>query len=159
MALSNHKTLQPKTSEIHISKLIKIITNIEGVRSVRDVVVYQGGTQIYGGLIIIDANKFPVLKMDTSVLMDNQYPIKIFKSGLEYNVDFETMDQLYSAFIHDVEQSYKLDFRLETIHTIANQKIEELEKYESLQNDFPQVYGISEVGHSFFKQSRAKSTG
>ncbi len=149
--------LKPKTSEIHISKLIKIITNIEGVRSIRDVVVYQGGTQIYGSLLLIDPDKFPVLKMDTTVTMDGQYPIKIFKSGLEYNIDFEATEQLYSALIHDVEETYKLDLRLDTIHSIANQKIEDLEKYESLQNDFPQVYGISEVGIPFSNHRERKA--
>lgn len=149
--------LQPKTSEIHISKLIKIITNIEGVRSVRDVEVYQGGNQIYGGLILIAPNKFPVLKLDANVTIENQYPIRIFKGGLEYNIDFETTAQLYSALIHDVQQSYQLDFRLNTIHTIATKKIEDLEKYETLQNDFPQVYGISEVGIPFSNKRERKA--
>ncbi|MGB0929178.1 MAG: hypothetical protein ACPGVB_00280 [Chitinophagales bacterium] len=149
--------LQPKTSEIHISKLIKLITNIEGVRSIRDVTVHQGGTQIYGSLILIDSDKFPVLKMDTTVTMDGQYPIKIFKSGLEYNIDFEATEQLNSVLIHDVQEAYKLDLRLDTIHNIANQKIEELEKYESLQNDFPQVYGISEAGIPFSNNRERKA--
>ncbi|MFK7908689.1 MAG: hypothetical protein AB8B69_26410 [Chitinophagales bacterium] len=148
---------QTKTSEIHVSKLIKLITNIEGVRSVRDVVVYQGGSQIYGGLILMDDNKLPVLKMDAEVTSDRKYPIKIFKGGLEYNIDFETTEQLYSGFVNDFQQTYKLDLQLDTIHSVANQKIEGLEKYESLQNDFPQVYGISETGIAFSNSQERKA--
>jgi hypothetical protein len=142
--------LLPMRQEVYISKLIEIITSIEGVRRIVQFDVEKNGIPVDGDVIPIEANAYPVLDMDT--LKDEYaekrqpYPIQFFRGALQYDTDLNTTNQLLYSLYAQYKKGYQMKKLYDERNFPSTLKEEELPYYHSIQHTFPIVYGLNPMG-------------
>lgn len=156
--------LKPLITEVYTSRLSKIIIGIEGVLGVSDMVIFKDEVKIQGDLITIDENMFPILDMDLNIKEEETDPITIIKSGLNYEIDYSTANHILMTLESDQEGSYESIIDVSHEFETPNIPLSEFENYYSIQNHFPEIYGIGSLGvssratldkHGYAKQLKA----
>lgn len=140
--------LQPLTTEIYISKLIEIISEIKGVTRIRNFIIFKNGIRVEGDVITIEKDHFPVLSthLDLVEISESDFPIRFYRGQVLYNFDLNTANQILYSF----SAKYKSGYQVRLIHdpkavsTTLVQK--ELEAYYSIQHLFPGTYGVGPLG-------------
>jgi hypothetical protein len=133
--------LQPKPSRLLISDLIKIIMQIEGVVSVKNLFL-KINDRIYENQIEIGEEELP--KLITNINDQQSRTVHFYRGSVQYN----NLDHnLVKRKLNELTSANKRVYRLseETI-TIPEGEALDLEEYFSVQNDFPLIYGIGELG-------------
>lgn len=140
--------LLPMRQEIYSSKIIEIITSIEGVRRISFFSVEKNDLAIEGDDIIIDKGFYPVLDMDTldPRFNSSNYPIQFYRGALNYDLDLQTANQLlYSQFAR-----YKKGYEQKKLYNPKEYpsilKREDILYYYSIQHSFPLTYGLNPMG-------------
>ena len=140
--------LLPMRQEIYASKIIEIITSIEGVRRISFFSVEKNDLAIEGDDIIIDKGFYPVLDMDTldPRFNSSNYPIQFYRGALNYDLDLQTANQLlYSQFAR-----YKKGYEQKKLYNPRAYpsvlKREDIMQYYSIQHTFPLTYGLNPMG-------------
>ncbi len=138
-------------SEIRLSDLISIIMDIEGVQSVRDIVINPEGTKT------TLENKWvvPVASGKKAVLNDKKSRVVFYKRNMPVEPDSSRADEYYNqltdAVTAKVENKVVYDF------DIPSGEYRHPERYYSFQNHFPGVYGIGESGLSSVADEKRKT--
>ncbi len=140
--------LKPLTSEIYISRLSKIILSIPGVISVSNIVVFKDDEKVRGDLITIDENKFPILDMNLLISEEEEDPIVIKKSGLTYDIDYSTANHILITLESSESGGYESVIDVSHEYTTPGIPLTKFQYYHSIQNHFPEVYGIGQLGVS-----------
>ncbi|SIO07583.1 hypothetical protein [Algoriphagus halophilus] len=137
-----------RMSSIHVSDLIHIIMDIEGVLAVKSIQIANKPQDNQSGSIssksvrwclelAVDQYYVPRLNIELS-------KITYYKEELPFRANRENVEDLLDQFQSEERQQKiyypKLDFNL------PRGNYRNLEDYESIQNDFPLVYGITEAG-------------
>lgn len=156
--------LKPLTTEIYVSRLSKIIQGIPGVMSVTNLVVIKDDTKIQGDLIPIDENMFPILDMNLAISEEDDDPIKIIKSGLLEDIDYSTTTHILTTLESSEAGNYESVIDITHEYSTPNIPLSEFQYYHSIQNHFPETYGIGPLGvasraplsrHGYAKQLKA----
>lgn len=140
--------LKPLTTEIYISRLTKIILNVPGVLSVGDIQVFKDDEEVRGEMVVIDENKFPILDMNLLITEEENDPIVIKKSGLIYDIDYSTANHILVTLESNEEGNYESIIDISHEYTTPDIPLSEFEFYQSIQNHFPEIYGIGPLGVS-----------
>ncbi len=140
--------LLPMRQEVYVSKIMEIITNVEGVRRITFFNVEKNDFSIEGDVITIEKGFYPVLDMDTldERFNSSNYPMQFFRGALNYELDLNTANQLlYSQFAR-----YKKGYEQKKLYNVREYpsilKRDEIIKYYSIQHTFPLTYGLNEYG-------------
>ncbi len=127
--------------EVRLSDLIKIIMNVEGVKLIKDISIgYCDGSNkkpLNDWIICIDENKKPV--------MCEKSTLNYFKGVLPLNINQKEVDHyLEELALEEVEaqELAKNDKDLET----PKGRTTDSSNYYTIQNDFPDTYGIGQEG-------------
>ncbi|WP_432813536.1 hypothetical protein [Pantanalinema sp. GBBB05] len=128
--------------EIRLSDVISIISDISGVRAIRDIVINPSGLSIpltNKWIVSVPKGKKAVLDRSRSRLVcyKRNMPITATQQQVE-----ERYGQLVQAAIAKAETAVAYDLPV-PVGTYRH-----LDSYYSVQNHFPAVYGLSEVGLS-----------
>ncbi|MEM7104656.1 MAG: hypothetical protein AAF502_16080 [Bacteroidota bacterium] len=140
--------LHPLTTEIYISKLIEIISEIRGVTRIRNFVIYKNGIRVEGDVITIEKDHFPVLNthLDFGTIGNQDFPIRFYRGQVLYNFDLNTANQILYSF----SAKYKSGYQVKLIHdpkAVSTDLVQkELEAYYSIQHLFPGTYGVGPLG-------------
>ncbi|MEM7658696.1 MAG: hypothetical protein AAF399_21410, partial [Bacteroidota bacterium] len=134
---------------IHKSKLIKVLTEIEGVRSVGKFQLLLNGKPVRNEITQLPPNRFP--ELDMRILLPNrpageQYPIQFVLGELGYSLDLQTVRQTYDRLVTKYQQQYERPLDLTVIPPQPTRRLEDIEHYDTVQNHFPEVYGIGDRG-------------
>jgi hypothetical protein len=134
--------LQPKSNKILISDILKIIMQVQGVLSVKNLYLMVGDKK-YENQVEISELELPRLN---TVLSDEQgkSSIQFFRGAVNYtSIDFNIVKRK----LNEVQSANKRVYRLseETISIPLGKKLN-VESYYSIQNQFPLVYGIGQYG-------------
>jgi hypothetical protein len=140
--------LKPLTTEIYTSRLSKIIIGIEGVLGVSDMVIFKDDVKVQGDLIAIDGNMFPILDIDLNIREDQEDPISIIRNGLNYNIDYSTTNHILTTLESDQDSYYESVIDMSHEFETPNFSLAEFENYFSIQNHFPEIYGVGALGVS-----------
>ncbi len=134
------------TDCIHASDIIASIIDISGVKSVKNLLLtaYDNhGKPIEGSsnqpwCLSIDGEKRAVFSYEKSKLL-------LFRDGIPFIIPEASGLELSQGIIHlkTENNSLKLE-NAENDFSIPNGKHYQLDEYYSIQNDFPEVYGIGE---------------
>ena len=129
------------TKEVRLSDLIQIIQKIEGVDVIRDITINKCDGKITENQvwnICVAKNMKPVLC--------NKSAFSYFKGFLPLNLNSDTVDQ-------HLEDLQTIDDVASSLITSATKELElpsgkylETGTYSTVQNDFPDVYGIGQLG-------------
>lgn len=130
--------------EVRTSDLISIILSIEGVKTVEDILLRfpdDPVTEKRPWTLSIENNYRAVLSRDTDKTVLN-----FFKDVFPIRINEEEVDRL-------LDGHYAAAVANRTAHTFEDLPIPEgthldLSNYESIQNSFPDAYGINQTGYS-----------
>lgn len=141
--------LQPVRREIYVSKLIELISSEEGVRRINYFRVEKEGFPIEGDVIQIEDGYYPILDLDPiddKYLEVHRYPVKFYRGSLHYELDLNTVNQLYSSLYARYRKGYQLEMLYNERDYPSALKQEEIPNYYSIQNFFPITYGLNRYG-------------
>jgi hypothetical protein len=134
--------LQPKSNKVLISEIIKIIMQVSGVVSVKNLYLKVGDTK-YENQLEIGEESLP--KLITMLSDQQQNPsIHFFRGAVHYTtIDYNIVERKLNEFQSANKRVYRLSE--ETISIPLGKKLN-VENYYSIQNQFPLTYGIGEYG-------------
>lgn len=134
--------LPAKIDKILISEIMKIIMQIDGVSSVKNLKLMANGEE-YDNQITIDPYQLPKLAaIDIETKAQNQ--INFFKNGItNRNINIDESNR----HLNEMRSANRRVYRLseETIEVPKGTQLD-LKSYYSIQNQFPNIYGIGEDG-------------
>ncbi|CAL2082223.1 hypothetical protein [Tenacibaculum sp. 190524A05c] len=128
--------------EVRLSDVMKIIMNIEGVKLIKDISVGfcdETLTQENKWVVCIDADKKPVLCSKST--------FNFTKGFLPLNLNYDRVEEYKNQLKEDAiiaQQLTKDDLKLPLPKGI----VLESQEYTTIQNDFPDAYGIGQEGLS-----------
>ena len=133
--------LHPRVSKLLISEIIKIIMQLEGVISVKNLYL-QIGDKRFDNQIELADDELPSLSMKISS-SENTRNIEFFKGDVHYGgVDNQAVLRKLNEMLSSNTRVYRLNEEYFDI-----EKGEELSiEYNSIQEHFPAVYGVGEDG-------------
>ena len=133
--------LHPKPSRILISDLIKIIMQIEGIVSVKNLYL-KIKDKAYDNQIEIGEDELPSLI--TNISDSEARTVNFYRGAVQYNnIDYNLVKRKLNELTSANKRVYRLSE--ETIKIPEGESLD-LEEYFSIQNDFPLIYGVGEEG-------------
>jgi hypothetical protein len=123
---------------IHLSDVIRLLMNVEGVRAVREIVINPKGTTAPLAdkwRVVVTPGKRPALKDSRLVLYKRNMPVVPPAAAVA-----EHFARLEAAERSKLEEGTAGDL------PIPLGRYRQPARYTSFQNDFPALYGLSEVG-------------
>jgi hypothetical protein len=133
--------LHVKPSRILISDLIKIIMQIEGVVSVKNLYL-KLNDKIYENQIEIGEEELP--RLITHINDNSSRTVNFYRGSVQYNnIDYNLVKRKLNELTSANKRVYRLSE--ETIRIPEGESLD-LEEYFSVQNDFPLIYGVGEYG-------------
>jgi hypothetical protein len=145
--------LHPKPNKILISEIIKIIMQVPGVISVKNLYLKVGDKK-FENQIEIKEDELP--KLTTMFNHEaNSSNIQFFRGAVNYTtIDFNIVKRK----LNELQSANKRVYRLteETINIPLGKRIN-VESYYSIQNQFPLVYGIGQYGLPSSSDARRKA--
>ncbi|EJF52662.1 hypothetical protein SapgrDRAFT_0933 [Saprospira grandis DSM 2844] len=140
--------LKAMKREVYISKIIEIISDIEGVRRINYFRVEKDGFPVEGDVIRIAEKTYPVLDMDTidARWKTDAYPIRFQRGSLNYDLDLNTASQLLYSLYARYKKGYQMKMLYNEKDYPSVLKEDDIKRYYSVQNTFPVTYGLSPFG-------------
>jgi hypothetical protein len=139
---SEELILQPES--IIVSDVVKLIMQVDGVVSVKNLHLEWNGEQYYNQLNI-PKGKIPKF-IHSNILSDAQnYSIKFYKANLVYN-GFKS--DAFRKYLNELVSGHKKSYRVKssTFEVPNIQQGLDFEDYYSIQNHFPAIYGVGPEG-------------
>ncbi len=139
-----NEDLLPKPDSLPISEVIKIIMQVPGVVSAKNLYL-KVGEKIYENQFNIATHQKPRLVLSNQAKTGNQnFTINFYKG----NAHYDQIDPiLYRRYLNELEAAQKRVYRVQEDFTqIPEGRLLQIEEYFSIQNQFPIIYGVGEEG-------------
>ena len=130
-------------SKLYTSKIIKAISDLDGVEEVFDFVLYLNGERNTSEIIQLDDYKVPSL--DVTNILENS-SIQLLAGDIEYNADTNVVLYTYDIEKNRKALKHKRYNEKPTEEITSTKSKEDIEQYHSIQNSFPKAYGITDYG-------------
>jgi len=138
------KNLNDKTNQIYVSEIIEIIKRIEGVAKVENFQIYKNGIKIFDDIITFSENTYPSLESHEQYFSKNSISdIIFFRNNFKYTIDKVIFYQIYNSISSEDKIAILNKYKVNPI-TKGRFKIADFEKYYSIINEFPSLYGLKE---------------
>jgi len=140
--LSDELVSQPET--IIISDVVKLIMQVEGIVSVKNLHLELNGQKAYNQLIIPNG-RIPKFIHNDIVSEAENHSIKFFKGNLEYN---GLKVNAFRKYLNELVSEHKKAFRIQesSFEIPEVQQGLDFESYYSIQDHFPAIYGVGTEG-------------
>ncbi|QHT66019.1 hypothetical protein GXP67_04695 [Rhodocytophaga rosea] len=134
--------LLPKQNKILISEITKIMMQVRGVTSVKNLYL-KIGEDTYHNQVDIDENKLPKLLTEFEGKSRN-YTIQFSKGSVNYTL---VDRQIVRRKLNELQSANRRIYRLtEEAIEVSKGKDLKIDEYYSIQNHFPVTYGIGSYG-------------
>ena len=140
----DEKELKSKTNEIYISEIKELIENIEGVISVDQINVYKNGIKVFEDLIPFGEDSYPSLEKNIQNYHTASERIVFLRNNNKYEIDTVILSQLYDALTVASKTNFFKPQLLESKDFLSRFSKQEVEKYFSIQNELPSIYGLKQ---------------
>ncbi|HEX7288862.1 MAG TPA: hypothetical protein VF532_21945 [Candidatus Angelobacter sp.] len=138
--------LQPKAAAIPVQDIVRVITRTQGVTTARNVEVRVGKDEVrYAGNDSIPVPQQQILRLDTRPL-GKHFAIRLFHNGLECVPDPNVVERELNQLWTNYRRILLLLPQYEEFFAVPQGRYRHLERYYSIQNQFPVVYGIGAFG-------------
>lgn len=139
--------LQPKASEIPVQEFVRSIARSAGVVSVRNVKVRVAGHDAaFSGNQSVPVEMKNILELDTRPGPSGGFTIKLFKNGVECKPNPARVQTELERLWAEYRRTYKLLPQYREYFSVPEGRDRDVERYYSVQNQYPNVYGISSFG-------------
>ncbi len=140
--------LMPRATSIPVLEIIRVIANTAGVASARNVSVQVQGTPV---LYVPEGPPIPVpenalLRLNTTPDRNGAFSIRLFRNGVECRPDPTRVLRELERLEADYRRTYDLMPQYEESFAVPRGKVRDLKRYSSIQNQFPNVYGVGSFG-------------
>lgn len=140
--------LRPKAAEIPVPEVVSVLASTRGVATVGGVWVGvgDGGTPYRGNESVpVPANS--ILRLDTRPgRLRGGFTIRLLKDGIEYEPDPLRVRRELDKLWADYRRTYRLMPQYREYFPDPRGTYRDLSRYYSIQNQYPDVYGIGEYG-------------
>ncbi len=131
-------------NRVYRSKLIKLISDVEGVNSVSNFIIKVDGQENLSETFTLDDNCYPVL--DVEGVLDPEQGVTLYIGNLPYQIDQEVVTYSFNILLAKFKAQFKKSLSLSSPPPQAKLTPEEIQFFSSIQYTFPLVYGIGEFG-------------
>lgn len=140
--------LRPKASEIPVPEVVSVLASTRGVSTVGGVWVGVGDAETaYRGNESIPVPANSILRLDTRPNRQRGgFTIRLFKDGIEYEPDPRRVRRELEKLWADYRRTYRLMPQYREYFPDPRGTYRDLSRYYSIQNQYPDVYGIGEYG-------------
>jgi hypothetical protein len=138
--------LQPKAEAIVLRDLVRIMMRTPGVIGVRDASVRYGDHVARGAdapPIPVPPNQIP--RLDTQPI-DGGFPIRLIRNGIEIRPDPVRVARELDRLWTEQRRTYPLAQQYLDYFAVPRGKFRDVAIYASIQNQFPNAYGINAYG-------------
>lgn len=136
--------LQPKAECVPVSEVVRAIARGEGVQGVRNVKVRAKGRE-YSGNEHVKVRRTQILQLDTNP--DKRgFSIRMTRNGIEVQPNPAKVKRELEKLWAEQRRRYRLAAQYDEYFAFPEGQRRDLEQYLSIQNQFPNVYGISSYG-------------
>lgn len=136
--------LVEKTSEIYVSEIKEIIKSIDGVTGLKSFDIFKNGIKIFDEVISFSENSYPSLEnIETYFSNKSEGDFSFYRNDHKYDIDYIIFSQIYESLNLKNKTSAKSRLDLQLINKTSSRFTKkELEKYYSIINEFPSIYGL-----------------
>jgi hypothetical protein len=140
--MSDELVSQPET--IIVSDVVKLIMQVEGIVSVKNLHLELNGQKAYNQLTI-PKGRIPKFIHNDIVSEAENHSIKFFKGNLEYN---GLKVSAFRKYLNELVSEHKKAFRIQesSFEIPEVQQGLDFESYYSIQDHFPAIYGVGTEG-------------
>jgi hypothetical protein len=140
--------LQPKATVIPVQEIIRVMANTACVLSVRGVAVHVGDNgRTYPSNASIEVPELEILQIDTrSNVRQGGFSLRLFRNGIECTPDPLRVKRELEKLWTDYRRTYRLLPQYEEFFAVPRGIYRDVEPYYSIQNQYPNVYGINANG-------------
>jgi hypothetical protein len=138
--------LAPKAKAILLSDVIRTIVRSAGVMSVRNVGVRYGDRIALGAdvpPIPVPENQIPLIETRPK---DGRYGIRLLRNGIEVKPDPARVERELQRLWNDYRRTYPLARQYKEYFGVPEGDVRDVRSYYSIQNQYPNVYGINAYG-------------
>jgi hypothetical protein len=134
--------LPVKSELLVVSEIIKILMQVKGVMSVKNLSL-KVNDEVYENQLKLNINQYPKLIFGSKVGRDD-FSIGFYKGALSYpNLD----KVLFQRKLNELQSTHKRVYRLSEMHLDIPQGYPmNTQAYYSIQNQFPEIYGVGDTG-------------
>ncbi|MDB5600920.1 MAG: hypothetical protein JWN71_2964 [Xanthobacteraceae bacterium] len=145
-------TLAPKPKVIILSEVIRVMARTPGVRSVRKVTLRIGDDVVPPPpslpsppipSIPIPHDRIPQLHTRP---VDGDFPIRLWRNGIEVKPDPVRVERELDGLWNNYRRTYPLARQYQEYFAVPQGQYRNVETYYSIQNQYPNVYGINSFG-------------
>ncbi len=134
---------------IHKSRLIKIISEVEGVNKVTNFKIFIDGEEVKGEIVKLPQNEFPELDIE-NILKDNGSGEEglnlMIEDEIPYNADVVATRYEFEMMIAKYKQRYLRPLDINFEQPNSKKEVNDILYFFPAQNSFPRTYGIGEFG-------------
>jgi|AntAceMinimDraft_5_1070358.scaffolds.fasta_scaffold01597_5 hypothetical protein len=134
--------LKRKTNEIYQYEIKEIIQSIEGVISVNNLTIFKNGIKMFDDTISFEQDCYPSLEKNLNGFKSNTLIFN--RNDVEYEIDAIILNQLYDSITLQNKNTYLKPFKSNRIINSGRFPKKDIEQYYSIQNEFPEIYGLKE---------------
>lgn len=135
--------LTEKAASVSIYELERVLLDIPGIGNVRNVQLEYRGDR-YGQKLAVPADS--ILTLDSRPLGGGRFSVRFYKNGIEYKPDPARVQRELSLLYQQARMRYKLDQQYERFFGVPAGQYKPVGDYYSIQEQFPQIYGINRYG-------------
>lgn len=138
--------LQSKASHIAVNEIIKTVAASSGVAGVKNVeVAFRGLSYRANSSILLLVHE--ILQLNTRPDAGRGgFSIRLFKNGMEYRPDPDRVKSELDNLWAEYRRTFPLDEQYDEFFGVPQGTFRDLQRYYSIQNQYPNVYGISSYG-------------
>lgn len=138
--------LQPKAAQVTVQEIIRVMARSAGVTSVRNVSVEADRRFSRGTGEIINIPERRILQLDTRPNEEGSFTIRLFKNGIEYRPKPARVQRELNKLWTSYRRTYNLALQYNEFFAVPEGRYRDVERYYSIQNQYPNVYGINCYG-------------
>jgi hypothetical protein len=137
--------LQPRAQAIPVQDVVRSIARSAGVAGVRHVKV-RTGDKTYGGNECIPVPRHGILQLDTRADGKRGFTIRLYRNGIEIVPNPGLVQRELARLWAEQRRTYPLAAQYREYFAFPEGKYHDVERYYSIQNQYPNVYGINSYG-------------
>lgn len=135
--------LLPHQQNIYISQLMKAVFNVDGVVGIKDFYLLKENKKIRTRISFNDIKKGAYIKLP---LVQEELLIRLERNDRVSTVNLEEVLRNFFHKLHQYKSNYNTVQDLHNLFQLPKGKYMDIGNFYSIQNQFPEVYGINNFG-------------
>lgn len=154
------KSESTRITTIQRAQIAKVMSEIEGVASIANLVLYTDGERVQQDVIKLNEGEYPELNIQELIPEIEEIPstLTFYINGeIPYNIDTGVARYAYELTTAQLKDRYYRPARIPHFHPVSQRSSKDIAYYHSTQYDFPNLYGIGPMGLPMSASNKRKA--